>query len=129
VTAAEIARRIEGVQSVSLPWLIAETSGRVAGYAYAAPWKTRTAYRFSVETSVYVEPGQIGRGVGSLLYNELFSILQAKGIHAVIAGISLPNETSVSFHEKFGFQKVGYFREVGLKFNRWIDVGYWQRTT
>ena len=67
------------------------------------------------------------RGLGSLLYNILLPILKVGGIHAAIGGIALPNEGSVALHEKFGFQKVAHFKEVGFKFGKWIDVGYWQR--
>ena len=128
VTAAEIARRIAEVQSASLPWLVAEDVGRITGYAYATPWRGRTAYRYSVEITVYVAEGYASRGVGSLLYGQLFPILRDRNIHAVIGGIALPNEASVALHEKFGFRKVAHFHEVGFKFDRWIDVGYWERT-
>ena len=128
VTTAEVARRLAEVRSASLPWLIAEDSGQISGYAYATRWKNRTAYRFSVEITVYVAPGCTSRGIGSLLYGKLLPVLQAQSIHAVLGAIALPNEASVAFHEKFGFRKVAQFREVGFKFNRWIDVGFWQRT-
>ena len=85
-------------------------------------------YRFSVEVTVYVAPGHAGRGIGSTLYGELFPMLKTLGIRAVIGGIALPNEASVALHEKFGMRKVAHFGEVGFKFDRWIDVGYWQRT-
>jgi L-amino acid N-acyltransferase YncA len=125
---AEMARRIEDGRSESLPWLVAEEAGRVVGYASSRKWKSRSAYRFSAEITVYVAPGHARRGVGSSLYSRLFPILQARGIHAVIGGIALPNEASVALHEKFGMRKIAHFPEVGFKFNRWIDVGYWQRT-
>jgi len=128
ISVAEIARRIEEVRSASLSWLVAEVDGHVVGYAYARPWNARTAYRFSVEITVYLAPEHAGRGIGSKLYDELFPILQARRIHAVMGGIALPNEASVALHEKFGLRKVAQFEEVGFKFNRWIDVGYWQRT-
>jgi phosphinothricin acetyltransferase len=70
----------------------------------------------------------VGRGIGSKLYGELLPILQARRIHAVMGGIALPNEASVALHEKFGMRKVAQFEEVGFKFDRWIAVGYWQRT-
>jgi phosphinothricin acetyltransferase len=123
-----IAERIEGVWSASLPWLVAEMGGQVAGYAYASKWHGRSAYRFSTEITVYLAPDRTGRGVGSRLYGRLFPILRERGIHAVMGGIALPNEASVALHEKFGLEKVAVFREVGFKFGRWIDVGYWQRT-
>jgi len=112
IHADEIARRIEGARSASLPWLLAEENGEVVGYAHAAPWKTRSAYRFCVELTVYVAPGSVGRGIGSMLYGHLFPILQTLGIHAVIGGIALPNEPSVALHEKFGLGKVAHFHQV-----------------
>lgn len=123
----EMVRRIEDVRSASLPWLVAEENGRVVGYACAAPWKIRSGYRFSVEITVYLAPGNVGRGIGSLLYGCLISSLETLGVHAVIGGIALPNNASVALHEKFGFQKVAHFQQVGFKFNRWIDVAYWER--
>lgn len=128
VPVAEIVRRIEEVQSASLPWLVAELEGDVVGYAYARPWHARSAYRFSAEITVYLAPARTGRGIGSNLYGELFPILRARRVHAVMGGIALPNEASVALHEKFGLRKVAQFEEVGFKFDRWIDVGYWQRT-
>ena len=128
VSVAEIAGRIEEVRSASLPWLVAEVDGHVVGYAYARPWHARSAYRFSAEITVYLAAAHTGRGIGSKLYGELFPILQARRTHAVMGGIALPNEASVALHEKFGLRKVAQFEEVGFKFDRWIDVGYWQRT-
>lgn len=128
VAAEEMARRLEEVLSASLPWLAAEEEGRVVGYAYATRWKARSGYRFSAEVTVYLAPDRGGRGIGSKLYGELFPRLEARGIHAVMGGIALPNEASVALHEKFGLRKVAEFKEVGFKFGRWIDVGYWQRT-
>jgi L-amino acid N-acyltransferase YncA len=128
VAPGEIAERLQEVTSASLPWLVAEQGGHVVGYAYASKWKGRCAYRFSAEITVYLAPSCSGRGLGSTLYDRLFPILRALGIHAVMGGIALPNEASVALHEKFGLEKVAHFREVGFKFDRWIDVGYWQRT-
>ncbi len=119
--------RLEEARRALLPWLVAEQGGRVVGYAYASPWKTRTAYRFSVEITIYLSPGLTGGGIGTKLYNQLFQTLEDQPIHAVIAGIALPNDASVGIHQKFGMKKVAHFREVGFKFNTWIDVGYWQR--
>jgi phosphinothricin acetyltransferase len=128
VPAAEVARRMEEVRTASLPWLVAERGGCVVGYAYAAPWKSRIGYRYSAEITIYLGPEHAGAGIGSSLYGRLFPILQARGLHAVIGGIALPNEASVALHEKFGMSKVAHFAQVGFKFDRWIDVGYWQRT-
>jgi phosphinothricin acetyltransferase len=128
IHASEMARRIEDIRSASLPWLVAERAGTVVGYAYASKWRPRSGYRFSVEVTVYVDPECPGQGVGSRLYDELLPRLQARGIHSVIGGIALPNEASRALHEKFGFVKVAHFKEVGFKFDKWIDVAYWERT-
>jgi L-amino acid N-acyltransferase YncA len=128
VTAPEMARRLADVSAASLPWLVAEDDVEVIGYAYAAKWKTRSGYRFSVEVTVYLAPAATRRGIGSRLYAELFSLLQERGIHAAIGGIALPNDASIALHEKFGLRKVAHFEEVGFKLGRWVDVGYWQRT-
>jgi phosphinothricin acetyltransferase len=121
-----MARRIEEAGSASLPWLVAEREGKVAGYAYATPWRVRSAYRFSVEVTVYVDPGCPRMGIGSRLYEQVLPRLKARGLHAALGVIALPNDASVAFHERFGFAKVAHLREVGFKFDRWIDVGYWQ---
>ena len=127
IDASEIRTRLAQVRAASLPWLVAD-DGNVAGYAYASPWKTRRAYRFAVEATVYLDPARTGQGVGSLLYAELFERLHAAGMHVVIGGIALPNDASVRLHEKMGMTKVAHFEQVGFKLGRWIDVGYWQRT-
>ena len=127
VSDAEMAARLREVENAELPWLVAERAGAVAGYACARPWKPRRGYRFSVEVAVYVEPESGGRGIGSALYEHLLPAVRARGIHAVIGGIALPNAASVALHEKFGFEKVAHFRETGFKLGRWIDVGYWEK--
>jgi phosphinothricin acetyltransferase len=127
VEPSEIARRIEEVATASLPWFVATREGRLLGYAYATRWRVRPAYRFSTEVTLYVDPGLARRGIGTRLYEQLLPGLQDCGIRTAIGGIALPNEASVALHERFGFEKVAHFREVGFKFNRWIDVGYWQR--
>ena len=127
VSAQQMSERIGEVQAASLPWLVKEQAGRVVGFAYAGKWKARSAYRFSVESSVYVEHGAAGHGFGSGLYEALFAALKERGVHAIIGGIALPNEHSVALHEKFGLRKVAHFEQVGFKFGRWIDVGYWQK--
>jgi phosphinothricin acetyltransferase len=111
-----------------LPYFVAEIDGEVAGFAYASKWKGRCAYRYSVESTVYLDPGQTGKGLGSRLYQELIEAIREMGMHAIIGGISLPNEASIALHEKLGFEKTGQFVEVGYKFDRWVDVGYWQLT-
>lgn len=127
VSAPEMVRRIEDAGSASLPWLVAEREGKVVGYAYATPWRARSAYRFSVEVTVYVDPDCPRMGIGRRLYDELLPKLKARGAHAAFGVIALPNDASVALHERFGFAKVAHLKEVGWKFGRWIDVGYWQR--
>ncbi len=124
----EMARRIEATADATLPWVVADDGTTITGYAYASPWKSRAAYRFAVETTVYVDPQHTGRGVGSALYDALFDLLRARGdIHAVIGGIALPNDASIALHERFAMVKVAHFREVGYKHGRWVDVAYWER--
>jgi L-amino acid N-acyltransferase YncA len=110
----------------AFPWLAAEVDGRFAGYCKAGPWRERDAYRFTVETGIYIVRAFRGRGVGKALYAALFDRLRAAGVHAVIAGVTLPNDASVRLHESVGFRYVGTFAEVGWKFDQWHDVGFWQ---
>jgi L-amino acid N-acyltransferase YncA len=117
---------MDAVQTASLPYLVAEEGGVVAGYAYATPWRARRAYRSSVETSVYVQDGRHACGTGTALYRAVLAQLTRDGYHLVIAGIAQPNNASVALHEKLGFEKVAHFREVGCKFGQWVDVAYWQ---
>jgi len=127
VTGDEMRRRIDDVFASALPWLIAESGGHITGYAYATKWKARSAYRFAVETTVYLADGLARQGLGSRLYEELFGLLKERQIHAAIGGIALPNDASVALHEKFGMRKVAHFEQVGFKFGKWVDVGYWER--
>ena len=122
----EMDQRRQEMNDSGYPFLVAENEGIVTGYAFGHRYRPRDAYRHSVETSVYVRPGFVGKCIGSALYEVLIPELTSAGFHALIAGISLPNEASVKLHESFGFQKVAQFREVGNKFGRWIDVGYWE---
>jgi phosphinothricin acetyltransferase len=120
-----MALRIRDV-TAGFPWLVACEDGVVKGYAYAALWRPRSAYRYSVETTVYVDRECMGKGIGTRLYTELLRRLPPLGVHSAMGVIALPNDASVALHEKLGFRKAGHFREVGLKFGRWIDVGCWQ---
>ncbi|HNY10508.1 MAG TPA: N-acetyltransferase family protein [Candidatus Wallbacteria bacterium] len=126
VSCDDMRARITSVSAL-FPWYVCEAEdGEITGYAYAAAWKLRSAYRFSAEATVYVKNNFTGKGIGSLLYSELLKELKKRSFHSVIGGIALPNEQSRKLHEKFGFKKVAQFHEVGNKFNGWIDVGYWQ---
>jgi L-amino acid N-acyltransferase YncA len=124
--AAEFAERIAAAQSRWV-WLAAESDRGVAGYAYASSYKSRAAYRWSVETAVYVHPDHRGRGVGAALYARLFEALAEKGYCMAYAGITTPNQQSEEFHRTLGFTRIGVFRHAGWKFGRWHDVAWWQR--
>ena len=126
VDEATMRSRIADIDS-SHAWFVAVADGRVGGYAYASAWRARSAYRKSVETTVYVDGGMTGRGLGRALYDALLRELAQRGFHCAMGGIALPNAASVALHERMGFAKVAHFREVGWKLGRWIDVGYWQR--
>jgi L-amino acid N-acyltransferase YncA len=122
----DILERMEKITGASLPWLVAEDGGVVIGYAYAGKWNVRSAYRHTVESTVYLSNSSVAKGWGTRLYQALFDTLRHKSIHVVIGGITLPNPASVALHEKFGMKQVAHFPEVGLKFGKWLDVGYWQ---
>ncbi len=123
---AEIERRIEQARS-RFAWVVAEEGGRIAGYAYGSHHRDRQAYQWCVEVSAYVDRGLMRRGVGSALYRALFERLAARGFCTALAGIVLPNEVSVRFHERLGFEPVGVYRRAGWKLGAWHDVGWWQR--
>jgi phosphinothricin acetyltransferase len=125
VSRHEMARRIVEI-TAKLPWLVAELGGAVIGYAYAGAWRPRSAYRFAVESTVYLAPDATRKGLGLALYSQLIDELRARKLHCVMGGITLPNEASVGLHEKLGFRKVGHLEQVGWKQDRWLDVGYWQ---
>ncbi len=122
--AAEIARRM--LSQPRLPWLVATRADVVVGCAYAAVHRTRRAYRWSVDCSVYLHEQERGRGTGSRLYQQLFIELRNLGYVEVFAGIALPNDASVGIHEAMGFVPVGVFQRVGFKHGSWRDVGWWQ---
>ena len=126
VDSADMLKRIRETRDTGLPWIVAETGAGIAGFAYASRWKGRCAYRFSVESTIYLDAEQTGRGLGKRLYAQLIDEIRAISMHSVIGGISLPNEASVRLHETLGFKQIGQFEQVGRKFDRWIDVGYWQ---
>jgi L-amino acid N-acyltransferase YncA len=123
--ADEMRARI-GEITANYPYLVAEEDGEILGYAYAAQFRMRQAYAYSAEVSIYVKNDAKQRKVGTQLYVELFKQLAETNIHTLIAGISLPNDPSVIFHERLGFEKVAHFKEIGYKLGRWVDVGYWE---
>jgi phosphinothricin acetyltransferase len=126
VSLDEMERRIRRI-SASYPWLVWEEAGDVLGYAYIHAWKDRSAYRFSGEDSIYVKQGYERRGIGRSLMTALLEEAEKTEMHALIAILCTPNEASATLHEEFGFKKCAHFSEVGFKFDRWLDVGYWER--
>jgi L-amino acid N-acyltransferase YncA len=124
--AAEMARRIAEGEGL-YPWFVACEGEELLGYAYACAFRTRPAYRFTVETTVYVADGAHRRGIGTLLYRALLPVLEAQGFAQAIAAITLPNEASVRLHEAQGFSQIGTYERVGFKFREWRSVGLWQR--
>lgn len=127
VTPVQMAERIDQVQAAGYPWLVAEAGDRVVAYAYAARWRSRAAYDPTVETTIYVAADLQRGGVGAPLYDALLGELAGRGFHVALGCIALPNAASVAFHERRGFSKVAHHAQVGRKFDRWIDVGFWQR--
>ena len=126
--AAEMRARIEAGAGL-YPWIAAEDEGgAIAGYAYATAFRPRPAYRYAVETSVYLAREFQGRGLGTRLYSSLLATLEAQGFAQAIAAISLPNPPSVRLHEALGFTSAGRYAQVGYKMGGWHDVGLWQRT-
>ncbi len=124
--AAEMRSRIEAGGDL-YPWLVACEADAVVGSAYACAFRARRAYRFTVETTVYLAADARGRGIGRRLYESLIPMLEAQGFSQAIAAVTLPNEASVRLHEELGFAPAGVYREVGYKLGEWRSVGLWQR--
>jgi L-amino acid N-acyltransferase YncA len=122
----EVAARVRSIAS-AYPWLVACLDDRVIGYTYAHRFRERSAYRHSVEVSVYVGEPARGCGVGRKLYETLLARLRDLGYHRAFAGIALPNDASIALHRSVGFEMIGIYSESGRKFERWIDVAWWQR--
>lgn len=119
---------VERYKKVSLthPWVVFEDQGKIAGYAYGSPHRSREAYSWSTEVSVYVDPSYQGKGVGQRLYTHLFEWLRSQGLHSALAGIALPNRASEALHKKMGFEKIGTYTKIGYKFSKWHDVTWYQ---
>lgn len=124
----EMRRRFEDVRSRGLPWLAADFGGVLIGYGYCAPYRTRSAYRFTLEDSIYVRHGSEGRGVGSAILKELIARCEALGYRQLVAVIGdSAHAPSINLHASFGFVRVGTLRSCGFKFGRWVDTVLMQR--
>ncbi|MDR1225359.1 MAG: GNAT family N-acetyltransferase [Prevotellaceae bacterium] len=125
VAASDMEKRIQELKK-DFPYLVCEENEEIVGYAYAHHYHPRSAYRFTLEDSIYIRNGFQGRGTGKALLGELLGKLKNNDVHAIVAAITIPNAKSIALHESFGFKKIGIFKEVGRKFNRWQDVGHWE---
>ncbi|WP_435153487.1 arsinothricin resistance N-acetyltransferase ArsN1 family B [Haladaptatus sp. DFWS20] len=123
---AEMTNRIRKTLP-TYPWLVCEHDDSILGYAYAGAHRTRDAYQWSVDVSVYVHAEHRRSGIGRGLYESLFALLEKQGYYNAYAGIALPNAASVGLHESLGFEQVGVYEDVGYKNGAWHDVGWWQR--
>ena len=126
-TAEEMQRRIAGEKPGFHPWLVAEEHGRLLGFASSSPFRARHAYRWSVETGIYLSADAQGRGLGRGLLSALTALLERQNYVAAIGAIALPNAPSVRLHEALGFVAAGTYRATGFKMGQWIDVGLWQK--
>ena len=106
---------------------VALAYSKVVGYASSSRFRPKPGYVTSVETSIYLAPDAVGRGVGTRLYEELFGSLKGEDVHRAYAGIALPNQASIALHERFGFKRVAHFTEQGRKFERFWDVGWYEK--
>jgi L-amino acid N-acyltransferase YncA len=121
----EMAGRIRTI-TAQWPWLVLDDAGTVVGYAYAGRHRDRAAYRWAVDTAVYIGDGHRGRGGGRALYQALFAILRLQGYFKACAGITMPNPASVALHERMGFTLVGVYRGIGYKKGSWHDVAWYE---
>ncbi len=118
--------RILNITNNGYPYIVYEEQGGVIGYAYLSKWREREAYNNTLETSIYLHKDHCGKGIGKILYKALIDLAKEKKVHVLIGSISCPNSESQKLHEKLGFEKVGVFKEVGCKFDKYIDVEFWQ---
>ena len=126
--AEEMTGRWQAISGKGLPYLVAEVGDTVAGYAYAAPYRTRHAYRFSVEDTVYLDPAQTGKGLGRMLLSKLIHLCTERGYRQMIGIVAgHENAASVNLHKSLGFEFKGTTDAVGYKFDRWVDTLYFQR--
>lgn len=126
VSEEDMRNRILKIQAKGYPFIVYQKEDIVIGYAYLNSWRERVAYNITLETSIYLDRKAVGKGIGETLYKELIHRSRSINIHSLIGGISLPNVASQMLHKKLGFKLVGNFEESGIKFNKLIDVEFWQ---
>ncbi|MDS0526617.1 GNAT family N-acetyltransferase [Clostridium sp. SHJSY1] len=108
------------------PWIVYEEENKILGYAYVGEWRSKAAFNFTKEVTIYLNPKKKGSGIGTKLMEELIKMCKESGIRTLISVITVPNDISSSLHEKFGFNKVAYYEKVGFKQEKWLDVESWQ---
>jgi phosphinothricin acetyltransferase len=127
-TEADMAARMAAVQGKAMPYLVAEKDGAILGFAYAAPFRARSAYRFTAEDSVYISPDAIGQGVGRALLSEVINACEALGVRQLTAVIGdSGNAASIGLHGALGFERTGASQSVGYKHGRWVDIVFMQK--
>ena len=126
VSNEEIKSRIKKIQKQNYPYIIYEENNKLLGYAYVDKWRQRSAFDITLETSIYIDKDYLNKGIGKVLYKELIDRTKKLNIHSLVGVISIPNKPSRKLHQELGFQLIGNFREVGIKFNQLIDVEFWQ---
>jgi L-amino acid N-acyltransferase YncA len=122
-----IAEKYAGLKKLRHPLIVAERQGKVLGYAYASFYRPRAAYRFTCEDSIYLDPTETGRGLGKLMLTELLAQSKAFGFKQMLAVCTADSVSSIAAHGKFGFERVGYYKSVGYKFDRWHDIVHLQK--
>jgi phosphinothricin acetyltransferase len=125
-TLAKMQQSFKNISKAGLPYIVAKDGDKVVGYCYAAHYRTRLAYRYSVEISIYIHPDYRGKSVGKNLLTEVIKQAKAKGMKQMLAVVVNVPESSKKFHESFGFREVGKLENVGFKFDRWVDTLFMQ---
>jgi len=126
VTVGEMQSRIQDILNCGLPYYVAVDGNRVIGYCYLHQWNNRCSYSSTKEVSIYLDKDARHKGLGTKLFERILENTDHATTHVLISGICLPNESSVNLHEKFGFKQVSMMKEIGRKFDKWLDVGHWQ---
>ena len=125
IDTAEMENRIKKILEAGYPFIVHEENNKITGYAYVGKFRERSAYSESLETSIYLDINEKGRGIGRKLYKRLIELSQEAGVHVLIGVVSYPNLASQRLHESVGFEKAGVLKEVGKKFGKFIDVEFW----